>query len=102
MALDGRIENRVPMVVRALVGIEEQLVTERVVTKRFWQLVPSLAESESPARVVNCQGPRNVHFYLGLKFLVGSIKWENALGIRPVNLIIAMSSRFRQRSSRLT
>jgi hypothetical protein len=99
MPLDERIENRVPMVVRALVGIEEQLVTERVLPKRFWQLVPSLAESESPPRVVNCQG---LHFYLGLKFLVGSIKWENALGIRPANLIIAMSSRFRQRPSRLT
>jgi hypothetical protein len=101
MPLDGRIEKRVPMVVAAyLVTVEERCVTERVMTenvsshgarvltKRRWQpgeqpqLVPLFGKSESPARVVYCQGSTNGHFYLGLELRAGSIKWEKALGVR--------------------
>lgn len=98
MALDGRIEKRVPMAVPVdLVIAEEMLVAERVVTvnvsphgarvvtKRRWRAEeqPWLASLTSYFRlqgsVVYCQPLTNGDFCVGLKFRASFIDWGNRL-----------------------
>ena len=101
MALDGRVEKRVPKVISVTLeglrepGIFENTITEnvsphgtRVLTKRFWRpgekmlLTPLSGESQQlqlPVRVVYCRVMANGDVCVGLEFPDHSIKWAEWL-----------------------
>ena len=94
---DGRIEKRFSMIVPVhLVTTKEPRVAERtftrnvsphgarVVTNRLWQpgeeplVTPLTGDFPQPARVVYCQPRPSGGFYLGLRFMDRSVRWDES------------------------